>query len=477
MLTVHPLPVVSTHSDTILCRDDSLELWVDGGFQQVWSPDSTLSDPLDPDPIAFPDASTQYGVSVTDSNGCQNSDSVHVALVPLPEAGTSPDTFMCKGDTMEISGNGGTSYQWTPSSFIDDPSSKSPHAYPPGDTDFKVMVSDNNGCTDTASITLLVDTLVPQAQVMGDTLICKWDSIRPWASGGHVYEWGPDLALSDADSSRPLVHPNSTTSYQVEVTNGCGSDLDSVRVTVKKVESNAGPDSTICPGDSIWLGAEGGTDYRWEPSVSASDPNGSETQVFPSAPTDYRVFVTDANGCKDTGSAFVDIYPKPDLWAGEDRKVEWGSRVVLHARGEKGNYLWHPESFFEDPDSRQVSYRAKEKRTFWVEMVDSNYCRFTDSLLVEVSGSLYAPNAFTPDGDGINDVWRVKGEAIGRFELKIFDRWGELLFQTDDINEGWNGKVDGHPAKPDVYVYRIVYTEAYEPGVKKELVGHITLVR
>ncbi len=470
-------PPISTHPDTAICRGDSLKLSVNGGIEQTWSPAPSLSDTASPDPLVFPDSTHTYQVRITDSLGCHNYDSVTVGVLDLPKVSVTSDTFMCIGDTMQLMASGGVDYQWDPSSSLDDPSIPDPKAFPTGDTKYRVLVTNSNGCTDTGTVNLLVDTLQPQPQAGNDTLLCKWDSTRIWAKGGHRYEWDPPKGLSDPDSSAPLAEPLTSTTYIVDVINGCGVEKDSVSIKIQKTESEAGPDSTICPQDSLKLWVKGGETYEWYPPESLSSPDSSETYAYPSEPTEYRVIITDSSGCKDTSTAKVELHPIPDLWAGSDLKVEWGSLVNLSAEGDPGTYIWHPEKFFEDPYSQNVSLRAKDAGTFWVELIDTNECRVTDSLDLLVSGSLYAPNAFTPDGDGVNDIWRVKGENIGSFHLKIFNRWGELFFETRDMNEGWDGTVEGRPAKQDVYVYQITYTEAYKPGVKKEVVGHITLVR
>jgi hypothetical protein len=158
------------------------------------------------------------------------------------------------------------------------------------------------------------------------------------------------------------------------------------------------------------------------------------------------VIVTDGLGCKDTGEALIELFEKARVSAGEDMKEEWGQEVDLFAQGDEGGYFWHPETYFEDPASRKVSFRPRESETFWVELMDTNGCRAIDSLQVLVSGSLYAPNVFTPDGDGINDLWSAKGEEIEEFPTEAEGDGGgseatstadsdPFTFSIDDIEE------------------------------------------
>ena len=477
-LNVPAPPSSSLHPDTSICRGDSTELWVKGGKNWTWTPTSSLDDGKSSDPLAYPDSSTIYEVTVQDSFGCESSDSIKVMVHSLPNVTSSLDSFICIGDSIGVQASGGTSYSWTPTGSMSDPNIDDPMVWPNSDTKYKVQVTDANGCSGRDTVRIEVDTTMPHPMNTPDTTICKGDTARLWAKGGRVYEWTPAKGLQYPDSARTPASPSQNSLYVVEVKNGCGVRYDSTAVTLQKPEAKAGPDTLICEGDrKVYLHARGGVRYRWEPTELVDEPDSASSIGRADGATVFRAIASDALGCKDTAKAEVTITESPELWAGEDRKVRWGSEITLNAEGEEGNYIWHPGKFFEDSASSSVNFRPKDHGAFWVELTDSNGCRSVDSLRIEVSGSLYAPNAFTPDGDGVNDEWRVKGEKIGSFHLRIYDRWGELLFETKDMSNGWNGKVNGHPAKPDVYVYKITYTEEYRPGVKKQKVGHITLVR
>lgn len=471
-------PPINAHSDTSICDGDTVQLWVNGGVQQEWSPTSSLNNGEVSNPIAFPDSSTLYHVTVTDAQGCQNFDSVSVDTVPIPEVTTSPDTFLCFGDSMPIFASGGSSYQWSPPASLSDPTSPDPIASPNSSTHYQVEVFDANGCSNTGGVTLTLDTAPPHPQTSKDTIICKGDTAQLDAGGGHLYEWSPEDGLTPYDVSDPIASPSNSITYFVHMTNGCGNAKDSVHVKVNDPEAKAGPDTMLCSeGDSIRLYASGGGNYLWSPQVGLEAPRDSTTMANIQSSTDYTVTVTDSIGCQDSETARVNLSDDPELSVGEDIKVEWGSRVILSAEGESGQHYWHPPEFFEDPTDSRVSFNATEDGVFWVELTDSSGCRTVDSIRVEVSGSLYAPNAFTPDGDGINDIWRPQGKKIEEYHLQIFDRWGEKVFESHSLENGWDGRVNGHPAKPDVYVYKIEYSEKHLPTEMKERTGEITLIR
>jgi gliding motility-associated-like protein len=118
---------------------------------------------------------------------------------------------------------------------------------------------------------------------------------------------------------------------------------------------------------------------------------------------------------------------------------------------------------------------ALENSVVYVTATDENGCQTTDSIIVLVTGTLYVPNAFTPNGDGINDIFKAAGKNIEEFNMRIFDRWGELIFESFHIDDGWNGAIGNYLVQPDVYIWDIIAKE--HTGVAFERRGHVTVVR
>ena len=110
-------------------------------------------------------------------------------------------------------------------------------------------------------------------------------------------------------------------------------------------------------------------------------------------------------------------------------------------------------------------------------------CARTDSAEVRefCPPSIYVPNTFTPNGDGVNDVWFVNGKNIGSFELNVFDRWGGVIFHSEDVSMGWDGTINGEPAKNDIYVWRMSYKFIERTdgtlGFEHNQLGHVTVLR
>lgn len=214
------------------------------------------------------------------------------------------------------------------------------------------------------------------------------------------------------------------------------------------------------------------------------DPGGSgntSTDATPShifsQPGDYTVNLTERYESQDyVSTGNVTIYPKPAPDLGPD--TIWlypGAQYTLDAGSGYDYYYWN----FSDYPSGQT-YNISDTGTYYVTVVDSNCCYNTDSVIV-IPSQVYLPNAFTPNGDQLNDVLRPIGPTGGimNFNLLIFNRWGQLVFEGNDINESWDGNIRNEPAPPGVYVYRVTYDVELDFGVYKdiELKGYVTLLR
>ncbi len=471
------LPNIQAYSDTTVCRGDTAGVSATGGMNYTWSPDSSLTSDNTASTQAFPTQPTYYVVTGTDSLGCQNKDSVQIGVHSLPVATTSPDTFICIGESVQLQAGGGTGYSWDPATSLDRPNDPDPTATPSNTTLYTVEVTDQNQCQDTAQVEVKVDINPPQPQAYPDTVICIGDNTRLHATGGHEFQWSPATGLDSTTSANPLAVPAQDQTYSVDITNGCGTETRQVTIQVSVPVARAYPDTTICKGDSTHVHATGGTDYVWEPDSILSAPQSASTLAFPETNQEVRVTVTDPIGCKDNDTILVRVKELPFLDAGKDEAIEYGSTITLHPAGEGPGWLWWPDTAISCTNCRKPEVRPLDETTYYVRTTDTLGCETTDSLTVVVSGALYVPNAFSPNGDGDNDVFRAEGTGINHFELMVFNRWGQKLFETNDIEKGWDGTVDGELAKSDVYVWKIRYSEDYKPNIKKTETGHVTLVR
>jgi gliding motility-associated-like protein len=245
-----------------------------------------------------------------------------------------------------------------------------------------------------------------------------------------------------------------------------------VHITLHEAQITARPDTIVCPNTEVPLYAYGGNHYDWYPAIIVGH-NQNGFYAIPQQPQYIYVTGTDSIGCSATDSFYVDFYPPPFVNAGEDIWLVLDS-ALLQVQG-VGNIIWQPSSLVTCDTCHNTIAFPDETTTFTVTLTDSLGCTNTDDVTIFVNSNIWVPNAFTPDGDGTNDYFYVKTFRIKELTWYIFDRWGEEIFKAESINSKWDGTYMENPAKQDVYVYKIYYTDIQ--GVSGYLYGTVTLLR
>ncbi|MFN5323822.1 MAG: gliding motility-associated C-terminal domain-containing protein, partial [Bacteroidota bacterium] len=234
-VVVHELPLANAGPDQSICIGQSAQLNATGGNTYQWSPATGLNNTGINNPVANPNSTTSYIVQVTDQYGCKNNDTVQVAVNPLPTITVTPTSSICIGSSIPLNATGGTSYAWTPAGSLSNASSSSPSASPATSTVYTVVVTDQNGCVDSANVSITVNSL-PVATANGDTTVCNGSSVAFSAGGGISYSWSPATNLNNPNINNPIATPTSATTYTVIVTdqNGC-TDSEEVIVSLNDV--------------------------------------------------------------------------------------------------------------------------------------------------------------------------------------------------------------------------------------------------
>ena len=245
------------------------------------------------------------------TNACgTSSDFVTVNINPLPLTDAGFDVSICSGSPTNLLASGGLTYSWTPTTGLSNANISNPTAVPFVTTSY--IVSATNACgawPDTVLVT--VDNPVT-ISAGADLSVCLGSTItlNATSSAGN-YAWLPATGLSSATIANPVATIATTTTFTVTSTNSCGSQSDAVKVTVNPVPTaNAGPDRTICIGNSTTLMGSGtGTSYSWSPTTGLDNPTIAAPLATPSASTNYTITVTDANNCKKTDLVIVTVNP------------------------------------------------------------------------------------------------------------------------------------------------------------------------
>ncbi len=312
-VTVNIAPGANAGSDADVCDGLSTTLNGAGGVSYAWTPATGLSNAAINNPVATPAATTTYTLTVTDGNGCTDTDDVEVTVNPLPPADAGADVPVCSGSSVTLQASGGTQYAWSPTTDLSNPSIAAPVCTPAGAITYTVTVTDNNGCVATDDIDVTVNPL-PVADAGADASICQNSSTTLNGAGGINYLWSPATGLDDPALQNPSASPQISTTYTVTVTdaNSCSS-TDDVDITVIPSEPvNAGVDASACLGDPVSLTATGnGVSFSWSPATGLDNAAIAAPVATPAATTQYTVTMTDANGCTSSDDVNVTINPIP----------------------------------------------------------------------------------------------------------------------------------------------------------------------
>ena len=316
-------------------------------------------------------------------------------------------------------------------------------------------------CDEVDTLSFQVKVLdFPQIDLGSDTSFCENESIIVDASvaGGATYLW-------QDGSSQASMKLDKTGTYWVKVKTACGFTTDTIKVlNIWKTPTLHLPnDTSICLGDSLILDAGANAiQYLWQ-NVDAG------RYFIVKDPGLYTLSIIDSNYCKGDGQVFIDIDYPPSSSLGNDTSICRGTQLVLDA-GEADHYEWQNFS------TGKYLYVSKAG-SYSVQM--ENKCgSLADTIEVRLSDCLHyisIPNAFSPNGDQLNDVFIPKAANISDFEMYIYNRWGHLIFFTNDLNRGWDGKEYGKYVATGIYVYTIKYRDLEGKLLIKK--GFINLIR
>jgi gliding motility-associated-like protein len=469
-------PVISFEYPDSICLGDTVQLSASGAVTYHWSPSTYLSDSTIANPLAFPPSTILY--TITSGNQCYTVIDSITVIVQDHQIETERDTFICFGESIGLSAQSnepGTTYLWSPTGTLNNPNLAAPTATPSSSIHYIAQGTSPLGCIAYDTVYIIVDFVLPIPQLSPDTIDCAGTGIVLYAEGARHYLWTPVGHFTDPTDSTQTVVAQVATTYTVYFTNGCGTVEADVTVGVVEFYPAIGPDQWLCPNDTAVLWAGGGVDYIWYDNYNIGNANTAEPQVWPMIDYTYFVIIVDSSGCTDTLSTDIFMYDMPDVVAGPDQTIDWGAAAMLFSAGD-GILNWITND--------SMSCTACETPTVWptsttayvVQITDTNGCKNTDTTLVYVSGSLYVPNTFSPNGDGRNDIFYAYGAEIKEYEMWIFNRWGQLIFTSGQINYGWDGTYRGADSQIDTYVWKVRFKET--SGREGEILyGHVNLVR
>lgn len=445
----------------------------------------------------YQNVGTYYPVyTLTDSLGCVVSypvDTFVVGAIPYPEL--PDDTTVCKGNYVQFNLPLGDSFVWSANqtpNYLSCTNCINPLSSAPDTIVYYVTATTNIGCTASDTITVNVDAL-PIIFPGVSFRICPGDTLQ-LSAGPNVQSatWTPDLFIDDTTLVSPKVWPPDTQVYRVTGFNQTGCSISRiVRINVidKIVAELQVSDTLLCEGGAVQINLNVleasylDTNFFWIPGTYLNN-RFIEDPVFTAPFGDYNlnVIVSGAKCINDTVPLHITVAPKPAIEAGDDKTVAVGTEVQLWAASPNPvNYSWAPAiDSFSCTDCRRPFVTVNANQVVYAYAVNQWGCQASDSVVLKVVScapeSVFVPNTFTPNNDDLNDRLYVRGIGLAALEFfRVFDRWGRLVFETQNINEGWDGTVNGKLADVATYVYHLKATCSSNELVEKS--GNVTLIR
>ncbi len=423
------------------------------------------------------------------------------------------DTLLCSYYT-SIQLNGGVQYassglwsggggQFQPSASLLNPVYHFSQTEIDNGTATLVLNTVGGNCASVAD-TMHITLITPQLLLNNDLNLCEGSSVQLNASGMNTYQWAPATGLNNTQTANPTASPIVNTTYTVTATDqyACTASDDVVVsiVPIPDVDFTAEPLSgckplrvSFSPQSSFQIAM-----YNWNFGDAASGFANNSNLDIPvhqynnSGTYSVSLTVTSSDGCSNniTYNQLINVYPQP-VSSFYFLPKEGDSENMLFSFYDESidAQLWHWNFGDEDTGTDNISdiqnpqhkYSSTGFYDVWLYVVSEYGCLDSSSHHIIIRGdySLYFPNAFTPNGDGLNEFFMPEGIEIdnNKFVLYIYNRWGELVFFTDDINNPWYGKImdTNNNAPQDVYVW-VLWQSNYIIG-RQKYTGHVTLIR
>lgn len=486
-LTVNPLPNINAGNDQAFCAGQNVTLTATGASTYVWSPAAGLSSTTNASVTASPALTTTYTVTGTDGNGCVNSDQVVVTVNALPIVNGGQDVNVCDGTPVTLTATGAENYGW--SGGI---TNGVAFTQPVGTVTYTVTGTDVNGCQATDQVIVTVSP-IPTVFAGNDIVVCAGQSVVLTASGAASYTWDNGVTNGVA------FIPTETTTYSVvgTVPPGC-QNTDQVTVTVIPIPQPefSGTNLYGCvPLSPSFTNTSTGNfeSCVWNfgnGQTQVGCGNAGTTYNTPGC-YDVTLTVTTPQGCSNTVTyadfVCVEGYPLASFSADPTIMTTLNpSTQFINTSIGASNYQW---SFGDgSPLSTDVNPNhiyPDQAGTYIVTLTAYSPagCQHTVTEIVIVREELifYVPNAFTPDNDQYNETFKpILSSGFDpynkNYQLVIFNRWGEILFESFDYEVGWDGTYGGQRVQDGVYIWKITLKRT---GVddREVFTGHVTLIR
>ncbi len=443
----------SIGNDTAKCNGDTLILKATSGFHNYqWSPAYSLTIVNDTIVRVNPLLDTMYIATAEKMPGCFVKDTVHISVLQSPPVFLGNDTSLCSGQSLLLdAGNNFSSYEWSTGHGTQSITANSTGVY-------SVKAIASNGCSSTDTLQVLSVITLPFFTLGIDTTLCEGQKLAyNFNLPGVAYLWSSGNTLnSETIESSGL--------SWLKITEQSCYAADSIHVFYKPSPVvNLGKDTILCDDVTEVLNAfNNNATYQWQDGTTMSSYLVAKAGLY---------YVTaDINGCKAKDSVYINYKSKPEVSLVADTFICKGQEILLSpASATSNNYLWQD-------GSTNIPLAVRDTGIY--KLTTNNECGITTNSVKVDWGTceLYMPSAFTPNNNGVNDVFRVKYIFVAsRFIFTVYNRFGEPVFESNNINAGWDGTYKGVAQNAGAYVWTISFTDS--KNARRFAKGTVLLIR
>ncbi len=413
-------------------------------------------------------------------------------------AGDEDTVNVCLGDTVVLGGQptgpDDVSYQWMPNISLSNDTVKNPIAFPDSSVWYQVTYSTVNGCVQRVD-SVFLNVSAAEISLADKYEICEGDSITI-GNIDNSPSWGTYLWLPSGQTTPFItISPDSSSLYTIVISSlDCKHYTDTVDSTFIWVHDaptlEMRGNYAVCAGSDLIIGPEAidsNYNYSWDPITYLSSntvPNPLfHTNEHTTSLLDYTLTITDSNQCTVEDVIYIMIHPTPEVDAGKDQIIIKNTATDLMGIVSEYDMLyWNPEYLVDNKNAIETNTVPLSKSTlFSLTTITDSGCIAMDTVLIEVIEEpvIDLPKAFTPNGDGLNDLLTINRLVVNELEYwKIFDKWGNLIFETDNLTDGWDGTSKGVIQETGTYPYMLSGRfKAVDKDISVVKHGMVTLLR
>jgi len=500
-IVVNSLDMPMIFGDSVVCFGEPVTYTVSGADSIIWpdnSNDSTYTFTPQNDSLLTVIASTFCGNITWDK---------HIVVYPEIELTASPDTVICEGQAIPLNLDGILINECTYLLTLSDSGGDGWDGFEGVDITingvlyeggFSVESCSGAGCTNSIVIPInegdvltleytsgatdaentielfdaaglsLLNVTSPTAGVIG--------TFNTTCSNAYDIAWSPSTQLSDATIANPIFTATTPESYEAVVflnsNPACADTSNTISIDVRSIEVPViTGDSTVCLGGTVPLSINADSVLWWGDTLNVS------TSFVFTPPYDSIVTATASTFCIQNAvvTHFVEVFPLPVVSTVNDTTITIQDEVTLTTTGGE-IYYWSPGTDLSCIDCSDPVASPSETTEYYVMVTDSNGCVSGKYVNIEVViPDLFIPNGFSPNGDGINDLVEIRSLSIVSMTMQIYDRWGALIFESNDQENSWDGTYNGSKQDAGVYVYKFEARMVDEELIEQS--GTITLFR